>query len=123
MAVKEEIIAKIVSRKFVRLRDRNQITLPNEIVEAINISSGDFVEVLLTEEGSIHIQPIRIISSLNSTEARQQEALADKEIEEKKFGKLSDIDELVRDAKRKRSRKPDKAAVAAAVGNVAYTRR
>jgi len=109
-------------RKFVRVRERNQITLPNEILSAMNISSGDFVEVLRAADGSIQIRPTRIISSLNSPEARHQESLAEKEIQDKNFGQLTDIADVFKDAAKKRSPKPRKAAAAAAAGVSAATK-
>ena len=78
----------LVARKFVRLRERNQVTLPNEILSAMPIDVGDFLEVGLTQEGLLVMTPTKLITSVNSAGARHQESLADKDIAEKSMAPL-----------------------------------
>jgi bifunctional DNA-binding transcriptional regulator/antitoxin component of YhaV-PrlF toxin-antitoxin module len=107
---------KIVSKKYVRVRDRNQITLPTDILEALPIRVGDFLELVLTDTGVVEMIPTKLITSMNSPGARDQEALADKDIAEKNYGTFHTADELIDHATRGKRRKK-KVAIAAAAAS------
>jgi hypothetical protein len=97
-----QIGQKVVSRKFIRVRKRNQITLPNEIV-AGSISAGDFLEVVLAEDGSIHLTPTQLIAFANSPQAHRQEMLAEKDIANKAYKTFDNADDLMKDIASRRA--------------------
>jgi bifunctional DNA-binding transcriptional regulator/antitoxin component of YhaV-PrlF toxin-antitoxin module len=105
---------KVMKRKFIRMRERNQITLPQEIISAMAIGAGDFFEVILMEDNSIHLKRTLLITSVNSAEARIQEVLADKDIADEKYETFDSADELMERVAEKREDKRE-AAVAAGI--------
>ena len=100
---------QIVSRKFIRVRERNQITLPATILAGLPIHPGDFLELYRTADGVIHIKPT-VLVAVDSPEAFQQEQLADQEIDQKKYGTFATASELVDHLKSRRKRKTKVAA-------------
>src|SRR5579864_7621834 len=106
---------KVVTRKYVRVRERNQITLPNEILAGTPIAVGDFLEVSLTSDGLILMSPTKLITSLNSADARTQEMLAEKDIADKKYGTFHNADDLIKEVKRRPAKRKVAAVAMAAV--------
>jgi bifunctional DNA-binding transcriptional regulator/antitoxin component of YhaV-PrlF toxin-antitoxin module len=47
---------------LVRVRERNQITIPGKLLESLKIHVGDFLEVVITSAGSIHLKPTRLVA-------------------------------------------------------------
>ena len=45
---------------LVRLRRAAQITLPQEIRDAVRLKEGDYLEAAVTESGAIILQPVKI---------------------------------------------------------------
>ena len=88
---------KIALRKFVRVRDRNQITLP----AGLPVRSGDFVEIVLAEDGRISMTPAVLVAA-GTREAVKQEAAADQDIATGRYRTYSSAEELVSDARRNR---------------------
>jgi bifunctional DNA-binding transcriptional regulator/antitoxin component of YhaV-PrlF toxin-antitoxin module len=116
MATATEVAAaKIVARKYVRVRERNQITLPNEIISGTPIEIGDFLEVALTENGVIMMAPTRLITSINSADARQQEALADNDIKDKNYDTFNNSDDLIKEIEKRPGKRKVAARAAVAV--------
>ncbi len=48
--------------RLTKLRDKNQITLPSEVVEDANVGPGDYFEVISTDEG-ILLRPKKLIDA------------------------------------------------------------
>ena len=115
--------AEVLTRRFIRVRERNQITIPNEIISSTPIAVGDFLEIVLTQDGSIHMMPTKLITSINSPEARQQEALADKDIANKDYDTFHSANDLMKEVARKRRGRRKVAATAIAVGAAAGSQR
>jgi hypothetical protein len=88
---------KIALRKFVRVRDRNQITLP----AGLPVRSGDFVEIVLAEDGRISMTPAVLVAA-GTREAAEQEAAADQDIAKGRYKTFSSAEELVSEARRSR---------------------
>jgi ribosomal protein S12 len=88
---------KIALRKFVRVRDRNQITLP----AGLPVRSGDFVEIVLAEDGHISMTPAVLVAA-GTREAAEQEAAADQDIAMGRYKTFSSAEELVNTARRNR---------------------
>jgi ribosomal protein S12 len=88
---------KIALRKFVRVRDRNQITLP----AGLPVRSGDFVEIVLEEDGHISMTPAVLVAA-GTREAAEQESTADQDIAKGRYKTFSSAEELVSEARRNR---------------------
>lgn len=101
----------VVTRKFIRVRERNQITLPSEIISGTPIQVGDFLEVIRTADGLIHLRPT-VLVAVNSQEALREESLADQDISAKRYH--ASPDQLIKDLAKKRKRKVAFVAAAAA---------
>ncbi|MDD3023945.1 MAG: AbrB/MazE/SpoVT family DNA-binding domain-containing protein [Syntrophomonadaceae bacterium] len=44
-----------------KIRDRNIITIPSEIIKAAGIKPGDDVEIIMETDGSIRLVPVLVI--------------------------------------------------------------
>jgi bifunctional DNA-binding transcriptional regulator/antitoxin component of YhaV-PrlF toxin-antitoxin module len=63
------------ARQLVRLRDRNQITLPARVVDNFHLKPDDYLEFLWTPEGKLQLQPATIAAK-GSREAAEGEERA-----------------------------------------------
>jgi bifunctional DNA-binding transcriptional regulator/antitoxin component of YhaV-PrlF toxin-antitoxin module len=61
------------TRKFVRVREKNQITLPAEILANLPVAVGDFLEINLTEQG-LELKPTRLVTVGTPAAAREHRA-------------------------------------------------
>jgi len=87
-------MTETAARKFIRVRERNQITLPREIVSGTSIHVGDFLEVTRTADGLIHLRPT-VLVAVDSEEALRQESLADQDISAKRY--RANADQLIQE--------------------------
>jgi bifunctional DNA-binding transcriptional regulator/antitoxin component of YhaV-PrlF toxin-antitoxin module len=99
-------------RKFIRVRERNQITLPQEILSGTPINVGDFLEITRTDDGLIHLKPTVLVIA-HSPEAQREEAHADDDIANERYKTFDTAAELMGDVESKRKRRRKTAAVAA----------
>jgi len=100
-----------LDRKFIRVRDKNQITLPTDLVSALAIQVGDFLEAAQMADGSIQLRPTRLVT-VGTPAAEREEALAKEDIRKGRFGTYESADDLV-DALKKRRKKVAATAVKA----------
>jgi len=61
--------------KYVRLRERNQITLPSEILEGLSVSPGDFLEISRAKDNSIRLRATELVI-VNTEMSDREEDLA-----------------------------------------------
>jgi antitoxin component of MazEF toxin-antitoxin module len=73
-----------MASKIVRIRDRNQVTLPPEVMEAVSLRAGDFLEVSVTSEGTLTLAPKRLVT-WNTPEAEEADQEAERDIAAKRF--------------------------------------
>lgn len=73
-----------MSRKILRIRERNQITLPPEVLAAVSVRAGDFLEVVLTGEGQIQLTPARLVR-MGTPEAEEADRRAEEDIREGRY--------------------------------------
>lgn len=66
-------------RKCIRLRGRNQITLPGEVAGRLRLREGDFLEVVVPDEGPIQMLPARLVK-MGTPEAEAAEDRAEEDI-------------------------------------------
>ncbi|MGD0182050.1 MAG: hypothetical protein ABSC15_19740 [Terriglobales bacterium] len=98
--------------RIVRIRARNQITLPADMLHGTPLHVGDYVSVNRLESGAIELTPIRLVA-VGSTEAAAQEKQAIQNVREGKY-ETYDTAEEFRGAVRKRRRAKRERKVAAA---------
>jgi antitoxin PrlF len=73
-----------MASKIVRIRDRNQVTLPPEVMEAVSLRAGDFLEVSVTSEGTLTLAPKRLVT-WNTPEAEEADQEAERDIAAKRY--------------------------------------
>jgi AbrB family looped-hinge helix DNA binding protein len=95
------------SRRFVRVRERNQITLPAEIVAGLPIEVGDFLEINRTNSG-LELKPIRLVT-VGTPAAEREARKAEEEISTGTFESFKNA-EAFKDTVRKRISKKRPAA-------------
>lgn len=107
------MVQEKVRRKFVRVRERNQITLPGSVLEGLPIRVGDFLEVCRTADGAIQLKP-SVVFAVGTPEAAKQERLADQDIAHKNYETYATAAELVSHLKDRRKKKKRHSAAAGA---------
>lgn len=79
------------SRKNIRLRGKNQVTLPADVVEALHLTEGEQLEVTV-ENGHVVLVPVMTIEKDQAwfwtKEWQQEEQEIEEEIEQ---GAISDV--------------------------------
>jgi len=88
----------MTTRKYVRVRGRNQITLPADVISALGIRAGDFLEVAQGKDGSIYLRPT-VLATVGSPEAARQEALAEQDIQHGRYETFSSPEEFLENVK------------------------
>jgi AbrB family looped-hinge helix DNA binding protein len=102
-----------MTKKYVRIRERNQITLPAEIIEGLPISVGDFLEITRTENNSIQLRPTALII-MQTDQAKKAEELALKESAMQEAQTIASADGFRKRLNRGKERKREVAAAASA---------
>ena len=82
-----------------KIRERSQITLPNDIVKKLNLRTGDNLEIT-TEEDRIIIKPVLVIDRSQSwfwtEEWQKKERDVEEEIKQGKINKAKDVEYLIK---------------------------
>lgn len=82
-----------------KIRERSQITLPNDIVKKLNLKTGDNLEITL-EEDKVVIKPVLVIDRSQSwfwtKEWQKKEKDVEEEIEQGKINKAKDVEDLIK---------------------------
>jgi len=82
-----------------KIRERSQITLPNDIVKKLNLRTGDNLEITL-EEDRIIIKPVLVIDRSQSwfwtEEWQKKERDVEEEIKQGKINKAKDVEDLIK---------------------------
>ena len=50
---------KIDSKRLIQLRDKNQLTIPKEVTDQLNVKPGDFLAFELVEDG-LKLTPVHV---------------------------------------------------------------
>jgi len=64
--------ATMKNRAFLRLRDRNQVTLPMDVVSRFGIQVGDWIELTFSDSNSVQLRPAQIVAA-GTPEAERRE--------------------------------------------------
>ena len=83
-----------MTRQFIRVRGRNQITLPHGVANHLNIASGGVLEYRV-RQGRIELYPAKI-AAVGSAEAKLAEREAIREINEGEFTSIRSVEEFDR---------------------------
>jgi AbrB family looped-hinge helix DNA binding protein len=82
-----------------KIRERSQITLPNDIVKKLDLKTGDNLEIT-TEEDRIIIKPVLVIDRSQSwfwtKEWQKKEKEVEEEIKQSKINKAKDVEDLIK---------------------------
>jgi len=82
-----------------KIRERSQITLPNDIVKKLNLRTGDNLEITI-EEDKIIIKPVLVIDRSQSwfwtEEWQKKERDVEEEIKQGKINKAKDVEDLIK---------------------------
>lgn len=81
-----------MSSEIIRLRQRNQLTLPKQVSVELHLSEGDFLEVATGSEGVL-LRPLRL-PRYGSPEAEAAERQAEREADEGRVRRFESVQAL-----------------------------
>ncbi len=96
-------------KKLIRLRERNQITLPNDVVERLGLTPGDFLLLVGNEREGYRILPTQLVT-LNTAKAAQVESAALADADAGRYRQFYDVKSYSADL-RARKKKQKQAAM------------
>src|SRR5579863_5382785 len=99
------------AKKIVRVREKNQITLPSVVLAGLPIRPGDFVELTRTARGVLEIRPVTLVPLANSPAAEASIAEAENDIAKGDYKTFSSARQYA-DALKTRKKKREKVAAA-----------
>ena len=70
--------------ELVRLRDRNQLTLPAVIAEKLGLKAGSLLELIVSDQGLVELRPARVVVA-GTPDAEREEAQAEEDIREGRY--------------------------------------
>lgn len=83
--------------KYVRLRDRNQITLPAEILEGLAVKAGDYLEISRTKDNMIRVRPTElVIMNTEMSDRAEDRALAAKPTQAQRAANALKVDQILK---------------------------
>ena len=71
-------------RELVRLRARNQLTLPAEIAEKLGVEPGSLLELTTTEDGHIELRHAQVVMA-GTPEAERERRMAEEDVREGRY--------------------------------------
>jgi len=84
-----------MNRALVRLRNRNQITLPAEVVSGLGIEAGEWLELTVSNSNCVQLRPARIVTA-DTPEAEQLEQAAAENVRQKNYSTFRSPEEFDR---------------------------
>ncbi len=84
-----------MERALVRLRNRNQITLPAEIVSKLGMEAGEWLELTVANSNCVLLRPARIVTA-DTAEAAQLERAAAENVRRKNYSTFQSSEEFDR---------------------------
>jgi AbrB family looped-hinge helix DNA binding protein len=112
MEITTPLVAKALAKKVVRVRDKNQITLPSNVIAGMPIRPGDFVELTRNANGVLEIRPVTLVPLVNTPGADASIAEAERDMAKGEYQTFSA--RQYADALRSRKKKGEKVAQASA---------
>ena len=74
--------------KYIKLREKNQITLPSDLIDGLGVGVGGFFEIKRTDDNSLQLRPTALVI-MNSDISNREEKLALEESEMEKAKAIS----------------------------------
>lgn len=84
-----------MNRALVRLRNRNQITLPSEVLSGLGLEAGDWLELTVSNSNCVQLRPARIVTA-DTPEAEQLEHAAAENVRRKNYSTFRSSEEFDR---------------------------
>jgi antitoxin component of MazEF toxin-antitoxin module len=79
---------------MVRLRDRNQVTLPADVISQLSLQPGDWLE-LIVSDNSLQLRPAQIVTA-GTPAAERQERAALENLRRKNYSSFESVEEFDR---------------------------
>ena len=79
--------------KLVRLRGRNQITLPTEVIDTLSLEEGDYLAAVSGEDGTIRLRPAKL-NVAGTPEAERAISRAEADLEAGRSKKFDNLEEF-----------------------------
>lgn len=61
----------MATRKFLRIRDRNQVTLPADLMEALSLNPGDFLQLNWSGSGTMVLKTTKLVAAPSAAASRE----------------------------------------------------
>jgi len=84
-----------MNRALVRLRNRNQITLPAEVISRLGLEAGDWLELTVSNSNCVQLRPARIVTA-DTPEAERLEHAAAENVRRKNYSTFRSPEEFDR---------------------------
>jgi AbrB family looped-hinge helix DNA binding protein len=75
-------------RELVRLRNRNQLTLPTEITRQLGLEPGSLLELIVSDAGHVELRHAHVVTA-GTPEAQREEAMAEENIQQGRYVTLN----------------------------------
>src|SRR5208282_607632 len=95
MIVLFQIGGTVMNRALVRLRDRNQLTLPAEVISRLGLEAGDWLELTVSNLNCVQLRPARIVTA-DTPEAEELEQAAAENVRQKNYSTFRSPEEFDR---------------------------
>lgn len=89
-----------MNREFARLRERNQLTLPADIVEGLGLKLNDLVEFSMNQ-GRVELRPAKIVTA-GTPEAFEELRAAKEDIAQGRYTVIENLEQLTKHVERLR---------------------
>jgi bifunctional DNA-binding transcriptional regulator/antitoxin component of YhaV-PrlF toxin-antitoxin module len=80
-------------RAAFRLRDRNQVTLPAEVVAQLQLQPGDWLELTVSDQGRATLRPARLVTAGTPEAAAIEQASLDS-VRAKRYTEFQTLDDF-----------------------------
>jgi len=84
-----------MNRALVRLRNRNQITLPAEVISSLGLEAGDWLKLTVSNSNCVQLRPARIVTA-DTPEAERLEHAAAENVRRKNYSTFRSPEEFDR---------------------------
>jgi len=84
-----------MNRALVRLRNRNQITLPAEVISSLGLEAGDWLKLTVSNSNCVQLRPARIVTA-DTPEAERLEHAAAENVRQKNYSTFRSPEEFDR---------------------------
>jgi hypothetical protein len=98
--------------RLVRIRPRNQITIPNEILQKASLHVGDYMTIEQLESGTFELKPIRVVRT-GSDAAGKLEQQALNNVDRGEYETFDTVEQFTKAARERRAARRNRKVAAA----------